>query len=122
MRYLHIYSDEQGESHIEERELSMHEQVYAPPAPPIGVSDSVPAVEFHIITLPPGWYGDWHPVPRRQWFVRIAGTSLIETSDGEKRAEGPGSLSLIEDTHGKGHRSWNTGEDTIIAAVAVLED
>jgi hypothetical protein len=34
---------------------------------------------------------------------------------------GPGSVVLVEDTEGKGHRSWVVGEEDVVIAVVQLE-
>ncbi|MCP4547100.1 MAG: cupin domain-containing protein, partial [bacterium] len=71
---------------------------------------------------PPGWEGDWHPAPKRQWMLYLAGEVEAEASDGETRRIGPGSITLLEDTWGKGHRSRVIGDTEVLLAVVQLED
>ena len=70
----------------------------------------------------PDWYGDWHPAPRRQFLVYIAGEMEAEASDGEVRRLGPGSIALVEDTTGKGHRSRVVGATEVINVIVQLPD
>ena len=44
-----------------------------------------------------------HPAPRRQFGTVLNGVAETETSDGEVRRLRPGSVVLLEDTHGRGH-------------------
>ncbi len=48
---------------------------------------------------------DWHPAPRRQFIVIMAGAMEITTTDGTTRAFPPGSIILADDRGGKGHRT-----------------
>jgi hypothetical protein len=55
------------------------------------------------VHLPPGWLGDWHPAPRRQYWLGVIGTVEVTVSAGEVRQFGPGHVALLEDLAGKGH-------------------
>ena len=66
MRYTRVYADEQGESHFEDVEVDMNEAVFAPPAPPLKLSEFMESSRFTFVSADPGWYGDWHPAPARQ--------------------------------------------------------
>jgi hypothetical protein len=44
-----------------------------------------------------------HPTPRRQFAAILNGVAETETTDGEVRRHGPGSVVLLEDTVGTGH-------------------
>lgn len=78
---------------------------FAPPAPPLNVFAFTPASQVDFLSAPPGWHGDWHAAPRRQYVVYIAGEIEAEVSDGEVRRFGPDSVTPAEDTVGKGHSS-----------------
>lgn len=120
MRYIHAYNDEDGESHFVERELEMSEQDVAPPADPALTSSNLPVDGMRIMRLPPGWHGEWHPSPYRLWMLVLSGSSVCEVSDGERRTTRSGDFYLFEDTEGRGHLSWNPGdEDLVIAIVRV---
>jgi hypothetical protein len=103
--YVRIYTGPGGETHFEDLEATFELKHFAPPAPPISVSETFPAKGMALISSPGGWEGDWHPTPRRQFIVVIVGELEVEVSDGEVRRLGPGSIALVEDTEGKGHIS-----------------
>ena len=52
----------------------------------------------------------WHRVPHAVLTIRLDGSVEYETSDGEVRLVPAGSFVLLEDTHGKGHRSRHSQE------------
>ena len=122
MKYVRLYADAAGESHLEDVEVELGSRAFAPPAPPLDVSPLLPATGILFVRFPPGWYGDWHPTPRRQFFVFLAGEFRGETSDGDQRRFGPGSVALVEDTTDKGHRSWVVGEGEVLAIVVPVPD
>ena len=113
MQYTRIYADPDGESHFDEVAVALDVNDFAPPAPPINVSTPIPAAQLVFVTLPPGWYGDWHPTPRRQYWVQIAGQIDVEVSDGEVRRFNPGDVGLVEDVTGKGHLTRALGQDEV---------
>jgi hypothetical protein len=117
----HLFNDSKGESHFEELDVDFTSVDFAPPAPPIYLSESQDAKRVAIMRAGPGWKGDWHPAPRRQLMFYLAGRVEGETSDGTRRTMGPGSVVLVEDTEGKGHRSWVVGEEDVVIAVVQLE-
>jgi hypothetical protein len=52
----------------------------------------------------------------------LQGASEVTTSDGQKRHFGPGSVVLLDDTTGKGHRTRAIGTIDHIAAVIPVAD
>lgn len=120
MNYTRVYSDEHGETHFEDIAVRFSVTDFAPPAPPLGLSSFSESKQFGFMTASPGWYGDWHPAPARQICIYIAGNVEAEVSDGEVRTFGPGDVTLLEDTTGKGHRSRVVGTEDVILAVVQL--
>jgi hypothetical protein len=59
---------------------------------------------------------------RRQFFFFLVGVIESETSDGDRRSHAAGSVVLLEDTAGKGHRARVVGNDDVLAAVVQLPD
>ncbi len=105
-QYVRLFSDPNGESHFSDEELLFQLVDFAPPAPPISVSDVfTTSGETFIISSPSGWYGDWHPAPRCQLLFMLHGELEVEVSDGEVRIFTPGVALFVEDTIGKGHIS-----------------
>ena len=120
MRYIHMYSDETGESHFEDVDVELEQVDFAPPAPPPNLSAFTPAKRFAFCSFPVGWIGDWHPSPRRQIFFILSGEISAKVSDGEVRTFVTGDVILGEDTEGKGHVSRVTSETDVLTAVVQL--
>lgn len=120
--YTRLYSDENGESHFQDVVIDFESVDFAPPAPPLDISKFRPASQYAFLKAPVGWYGDWHPVPFRQLHIYISGEVEAEVSDGEVRRFGPGSIVLVEDVTGKGHRSRAIGSREGLIAIITLTD
>ncbi len=118
---VRIYADARGESHFGLKEVSFELADFAPPAPPISVSQLQAAEAVLFISSPPGWHGDWHPAPRRQLMFLLAGELEVTVSDGETRRCGPGCAVLLEDTVGKGHVSRVVGTERVFMAAVPLK-
>jgi len=122
MKYTRVLSDIDGESRFEDVEVEMRAVDFAPPAPALNLSEFAPTSRFAFLHAPIGWVGDWHPAPRRQFMIYLAGHVEGQTSDGRRRTFGPGSVVLVEDTTGKGHRSRVVGADDALMAVIQLDE
>ena len=109
---IRLYCDSSGKSHFSDEKLSFQLLDFAPPAPPISVSEMIKIHEdAFIISSPAGWFGSWHPAPKRQMLFMLEGKLEVEVSDGDIRTFLPGSAILVEDTIGKGHISHVIGDD-----------
>lgn len=70
----------------------------------------------------PGRVADWHVAPRRQYVVTLSGHGELQLGDGTKVAVGPGNISLVEDTTGKGHITRTVGnEDRVTLQIPLAE-
>lgn len=104
--YVRLFTDSVGKSRMQRGlKIELLPAEFAPPAPPFDVSTPSPVTSFAFLQLPPGWTGDWHPSPKRQWVFCLRGEMEYESSDGQLERVGPGSCMLTEDTTGRGHRS-----------------
>ncbi len=121
LQYVRIYSDSNAQSHFGEVEATFQLMDYAPPAPPISVSEVFAAEGVSFISSPSGWFGDWHPAPRRQFIFMLSGELEVEVSDGEVRKFVLGAVLLVEDTTGKGHISRVVGKERAYLAVVPLK-
>jgi quercetin dioxygenase-like cupin family protein len=110
VKAVRVYSDDSGESHMDHRAVAIKSAAFAPPAPPMGVSEMEPAEGWRFLHLPPLWVGDWHPTPIRMWIFCLAGEMEFHASDGATHRLKPGDAMLLEDITGKGHRSHVVGE------------
>jgi quercetin dioxygenase-like cupin family protein len=118
MNYTRIYCDAAGESHFEDVPVAGAPADFAPPAPPLNLAAPMEAERVILCDFPRGWVGDWHPSPRRQFYVQMSGQIEVQVSDGEIRRLSAGSLALLDDTSGKGHLTKAIG-DAIVQAVFV---
>ncbi|RZK11783.1 MAG: hypothetical protein EOO46_05560 [Flavobacterium sp.] len=101
-----IYSDADGESYFEDFEVPLKDNG------DIGFlseEEIAKAVVFREVA--PSCDYDFHTAPGRQYIVLLDGGVEIETSSGKKRSFPTGSILLMEDTTGKGHRTKNLKQE-----------
>jgi hypothetical protein len=122
LKYVRVYADQNGDSHIEDVEVGMSLTDFAPPAPPVDLSPLMLSTNVAFLSAPAGWYGPLHPAPRRQFVFVLTGELEGAVSDGEVRRLVPGSVVLLEDTWGKGHTTCVVGNDSALLAVVQLAD
>jgi hypothetical protein len=121
MRYTHIYVDANGDSRFADAQLPMNEDTGGPGVAEL-VSADQPVGSLRYLLLPPGWFQDQRPARDRRWLLILTGVLDIEASDGEVRRFGPGSILLVEDTYGTGHRARVVGGPAQIAIAPLLEE
>ena len=117
MRYIRIYNADDGTSRFEDGEVSFDDAMFAPPAPPVGVSPTTSAHEMLFIRVPTGWSDSAHPAPARQWMFVLSGVGE-STAGSETRRWGAGDALLVEDTAAPGHAT-SVIEEAHIAVVRV---
>lgn len=119
--YVRLFADAEGNSHLEQDvTLQLEPTNFVPPAPAIDVSPPQPAAAYAFLSVPIGYFGDWHPSPKRQWVFFISGQMEFEVSDGARFLGVPGSRVLLEDTTGRGHRSRVIGSEAAVMAAVQL--
>lgn len=110
--YIRLYTDSDGHSRFED---------VTPQGRTAGVAESDLRATFSE-PMAAGWVMFRHVVheaddsrphnaPRRQFIVMLKGECEVETSTGETRRLGPGSVLLTEDTDGLGHITRRIGDD-----------
>jgi hypothetical protein len=121
--YIRLYTDERGESHFEDVELTLAAMDFAPPAAPLNIARFLPTAQSLWVGAPVGWGGETpHPTPRRQIFCVLQGECEVSASDGDVRRFAAGSVLLLEDTWGEGHATRITGEDDLLIFGVALAD
>jgi hypothetical protein len=116
-----LYADDFGESRFESLTIPMAQEVFAPPAAPLLVTQVQPAQHYVIIELPIGWGGtEPHPTPGRHMMFCLAGEFRVTTSSGEKRTFAAGDCLLMEDTSGKGHITEVISDEPVKAVMVRL--
>ncbi len=108
--YLRVSADTSGGSRMDTVTVEQRLMQGAPPAAPFYVSADHAATKYRFYTFPPGWIGELHPAPTRQFLSLMSGAVEVETTDGETRRLDAGGLVLLEDTTGSGHVTRNIGD------------
>ena len=65
---------------------------------------------------------DWHPAPARQFVLLLKGELEVEASDGERRRFTQGSIALVDDTKGNGHKDHAVNDDDVPLALIPVPD
>ena len=113
MGFTRMYTGDDGESHIEELDLSA--------LPELANLQAASGISFR--TNPPGrGVSDFHPGPRRQYVITLSGEGEIGLGDGSLHRFGPGHVSLVEDTTGRGHTTRVVGDVPRVTATIPLVD
>jgi hypothetical protein len=122
MKYTKIFADEEGETHFKDVEIEL-EPVFTPFSESFITRSSYnPATRYTFCVFPSGWYGDWHPTPRKQIMFLLSGEIEMQVSDGEFRRFHAGSIILGEDTTGEGHVGRVVGSTDVVAVMIHLPD
>lgn len=103
MKIIRLYTGADNESHFEEIDVELNlrgRNAFSDLQPADGVIFRR-ALETH--------HSDYHPAPRRQYVITLAGQVEIETGDGTVRRFGPGDVMLADDTTGRGHMTRVVG-------------
>ena len=93
MKFIRLYTGDDGETHIEERDVTGLPDLPGP--------QNAARASFN--SSPPGHFSDWHPAPRRQYVITLAGEGEIGLKDGTTYRLKAGDVNLAEDTTGGGH-------------------
>ncbi|BET45175.1 hypothetical protein ACH4GE_38365 [Streptomyces tendae] len=109
-----MYTDAAGETHFAEEKLDLAEVNFAPPAPSMFLSTATEAKASVYLLLPDGYFGDFHPAPRKQVMTLLKGELEVQVSDGESRRFLPGGSVLVEDVTGKGHSTRSVGGESLL--------
>jgi hypothetical protein len=101
MKVVRLYTGADNQSHFEEIEARFT-------GAGIATTEIQNASSVVFRSAPVGHVIDWHPAPRRQYVVSLAGKWEIECSDGVRLFKA-GDVMLAEDLTGKGHVSRVVG-------------
>ncbi len=116
---VRLFADSEGESHFGTASIDLSSTEFAPPAPPLEVSE-VAQARHGFLRAAPGWFGDWHPTPARQFMCLLSGVVEVAVTDGETRRMTPGTIVLLEDTAGRGHSTRVVSEEPAVLVFAQL--
>ncbi len=122
MELVEIYGDAAGETHLRRTEIDFEIREFAPPSQPLGVSAEMASSASLFLTAPPGWDDTFHPTPRKQLAVLLAGDIRISVSDGDTIELKPGDTVLLNDMASKGHLTRVRGDRDASFLFVVLEE
>ena len=117
MTLLHLYADDNGDTHFGTTKFMLTPQDFAPPAAPFHASDGQPATRFVMIQLPPGWVGEAHVSPKQQVLFCLSGSVKVTCSTGEAKVLSAGMGMAMSDVAGKGHKSEVTSAEPVNAVI-----
>ena len=98
MKYIRLYSGDDGEAHFEDLEMPLQDRGRS-----TRTSAMEKAVGISFRETGGDFVADWHNAPRKQYIFILEGEVEVEVRGGTKRRFGPGDIQLIEDTTGRGH-------------------
>ena len=112
MSIFHMYTGDDGQSHIEEPALSAQPSQETPQA----------TQEIFFRELPAGTAMDWHNAPRRQYVIVLKGQMEIGFKDGSVQHCGAGDAVLAADLTGSGHTTRVVGDGPAVVGVVPVAD
>lgn len=101
-KVTNIFTDASGDSHFRDLEIPL---TASGEIGWLSAAQQVGSIIFRKVN--PNYDFDFHLAPARQYIILLDGEIEIETSSGEKRTFTSGSILLVEDVWGKGHRTRN---------------
>jgi hypothetical protein len=115
IRCLSIYTDAEGETHMQEIEFPLLRKQIFPNTLPLHLSQILPSTGCSFCRVPVGMHEvRWHNPPHRKLVIWLTGEVEFETSDGDVRRLAAGSAVFAEDTTGKGHISRHPPEGQLL--------
>jgi hypothetical protein len=101
---VRVWADDDGESHVQELELTAVGRGAGGPPSSIPAAGS-PVLRSYPVGADAGeWVGvDWHQPPGKTFAVAISGEIEVEVTDGSTMSIGQGDLVFLEDVRGRGH-------------------
>ncbi len=86
VKCLRIFADGNGETHMEDIEITLQPKKLFKDNPPLRLSENLPASWYNICYVPTGMEEvDWHNPPQRLLVLWLTGEVEFETSDGDVR-------------------------------------
>ena len=112
LTYATLYTGSDAKTHFKDDAMPWHPVASSAPEPP-HVTPLQDATKIGFLRSPVGRQTDWHPAPRKQFVMVLTGILEVEAGDGEKRKFTPGSVLLVTDVDGMGHRTQGVGEQEV---------
>ena len=81
---------------------------------PLHVTPLHAATHRGCLASPVGQTTDWHPAPSKQCVMVLTGSMEVEAGDGETRTCTPGSVLVVTDGDGVGHKTRVVGAQEVL--------
>ena len=101
MKLGRVYTGDDGESHVEERDQTEFEFVERDGTR----TETLGAVTVNFSKREAGAVGEYHNAPRRQYVIYLTASVEVGCADGSSVVMEPGDVLLAEDLTGHGHTS-----------------
>jgi len=121
MKVHYLGEDSGGRSYFEDRQITFSDGDFAPPAPPMGISDPTQASRVLYLSLQPGWRDANHRSPHHQIAYCLSGILRVTAGSGEVRDVAPGGIFEMADLTGEGHASEVVGDEPVRLAVVQFD-
>jgi hypothetical protein len=113
LNYSILFADQQGVTHFRDEYL-VWQTVQTPVGKePVLMTPYLNAEKVGFLRIPRGLSGDLHPAAGKRFVIVLIGILQVEAGDGERRTFAPGSVLLVTDTQGPGHRTIVVGEQDV---------
>ena len=116
LRYVVVFSDSSDVTHFRDEELPWRMNLSTDGRSQNLVTPFLDAKQLGFLRMPVGFSADWHPAPGKRFVMVLSGLGEIEVGDGERRRFGPGSVVLVTDVSGRGHRTSVVGNQEVFIA------
>ncbi len=116
MKYKRLYATPDGESHLEDVEVTVKDE-----GNKMLRSNAFKVKSMSFREMGVGFERPWHTNPGRYFSFFIDGEFELTSSDGTKYRPKPGDVYLVEDLTGKGHCGRNTGSRPVKSLVVAIE-
>ena len=115
-----LFTGDDGQSHWDEVEVDLSPVLSDGVMSDRSSLQGTTSISFRV--APADTFVDWHPAPRRQYVINLAGEVEVGIGDGTKRRFGPGGVFLAADLTGQGHTSQGIGSVPRVSAYIPLAD
>ena len=113
---VRLYAGDDGQSHFEDLEIDGWPEQW-------DLNLANPRIDFARRGEPGNpFFSDWHPEPRRQYLILLAGQMEVTVGDGTSIVLNPGDVLLAEDLTGQGHQVRSLGDQPYSRVTIPLEE
>lgn len=114
LAYSVVFSDSTDVTHFRDEELPWQLQQSSDPGHPGLVTPFLDAEKIGFLRISIGYSSDWHPAPGKRFVMVLSGIAEIEVGGGQRRKFGAGSILLVTDVTGRGHKTRVLGNQDVL--------